>query len=311
MPAWNELLDAFTARPLPERGAWLQAETAAALSRIATRRDSNVLFYATAFLQKPQAPGNRLSIDFEDLNGFMSILKGMNFGKRCTLLLHTPGGSPNAASTIHDYLRKKFPGLEVVVPTYAMSAGTMISLGSDRVVMGRQSQLGPIDPQMRVGSSYVSAQAILDQFELAKEEILSDIRLGHAWAPILQSIGPALIQEAKNALKYAENLVAGWLRTYMLGAKPRPGVAARAAARHFNKARLHMSHGRRIDRDEARGVGIVIEDLEADQNLQDDVLTAYHLFTIAFEQSPATKMIHGHTGRMWVKNWQQGSTKSP
>jgi len=56
-----------------------------------------------------------------------------------------------AAQTIVDYLRSKFSTIEVLVPTYAMSAGTMIALGCDRVFMGRQSQLGPTDPQLIVG----------------------------------------------------------------------------------------------------------------------------------------------------------------
>jgi hypothetical protein len=32
------------------------------------------------------------------------------------------------------------------------------------------------------------------------------------------------------------------------------------------------------------------------------VLTAYHLMTIAFEKSPAAKMIWGTNGSSWIKN---------
>ena len=41
-----------------------------------------------------------------------------------------------------------------------------------------------------------------------------------------------------------------------------------------------------------------------DQDFQDEVLTAYHLFTIIFEQSPAVKVVRNHNGRGWVKNFQ-------
>jgi hypothetical protein len=77
---------------------------------------------------------------------------------------------------------------------------------------------------------------------------------------------------------------------------------ARAVAAHFNDASVHKSHGRRIDRDEARAQGLVIEDLEADQTLQEHVLTAYHVMTIAFEKSPSNKLITSQTGRSWIKS---------
>lgn len=60
--------------------------------------------------------------------------------------------------------------------------------------------------------------------------------------------------------------------------------------------------GHRIDRDEARAQGVIVEDLEDNQALQEAVLTAYHMATIAFEKSPAAKILAAHTGRMWIKN---------
>lgn len=68
--------------------------------------------------------------------------------------------------------------------------------------MGRQSQLGPIDPQFVMGQRAQSARAIVDQFEQAKSEILQNAAAAGAWFPILQTVGPALLQEARNALDY-------------------------------------------------------------------------------------------------------------
>jgi hypothetical protein len=104
----------------------------------------------------------------------MSVMFGMTWAKGLTLVLHTPGGVTNAAETLVAYLRSKFTDIEVIVPTYAVSAGTMISLAANRIVMGRQSQLGPIDPQFVVGHRAQSAQAVVDQFEEAKKEILAE-----------------------------------------------------------------------------------------------------------------------------------------
>jgi hypothetical protein len=64
------------------------------------------------------------------------------------------------------------------------------------------------------------------------------------------------------------------------------------------------SHGHRIGRDEVRGQGLVVEDLEDSQELQQAVLTAYHLTSIAFDQSRATKLFITAHDRTWMKDWE-------
>lgn len=303
MPSWNELLNKLES--LGDEGpAWLQTEHQRSLQAVSQLRGGrNVIFYATAFLQKPFVPANWLQITHEDINGFMSVMYGMDWSKGLTLFLHTPGGITNASETIVSYLTSKFTDIEVVIPTFAMSAGTMISLSADRIIMGRQSQLGPIDPQMPVFGQFVSARAVVDQFERAKAEILQNVTTAHAWAPILQSIGPALLQEAQNALAYGETMVARWLEARMFKGLPDATQRAKDTAGHFNDASKHKSHGRRIDREEARQYNVVIEDLETNQALQEEILTAYHCMTILFEKGPAAKVLLSHSGRSWAKNF--------
>lgn len=311
MPSWNDLLSQLQQQPNEEKGAWLNARLTQELTAVSRLRNGrNVLFYASAFLQKPSVPALFTQLTSEEINGLMSVIHGMTWTENLTLVLHTPGGQINAAETIVAYLRSKFRKIEVIVPTFAMSAGTMISLSAERIVMGRQSQLGPIDPQMMhpIQGRPVSARAIVDQFEAALEDIVppsGNLQRAHAWAPVLQSLGPALLQEAENALEYGEKMVAGWLESGMFSGDPNAADKASAAAAHFNDATTHKSHGRRIDRQEARAQGIVVEDLEDDQELQEAVLTAYHLMTLLFEHGPAVKTFWSHHGKAWVKNLPQ------
>jgi hypothetical protein len=179
----------------------------------------------------------------------------------------------------------------------------MIALASNRILMGRQSQLGPIDALLPHVGRLISAQAVKDQFELAKTEIKGDLTLAHLWAPILSSLGPSLLNEATNALSYGETMVARWLATYMFAGAPDAAARGEAVAKYFNDAGQHKNHGRRIDRDEARTLGVIVEDIEPSADLQDAVLTAYHMMTIAFEQSaPLAKMIVTDAGRRWLRN---------
>ncbi len=305
MPTWNNLLDEFNAVAPEEKARWMVTNFGSWLDRVSELRGGkNVVYYGSAFLQKQDVPASFVSITHEDLNGLMAVVKGMRFEDGLTLVLHTPGGVTNATESLVDYLRAKFPTIEVIVPTFAMSAGTMISLAADRIVMGHHSQLGPIDPQIPTvaGRSY-SAQTIVDQFDAAKMEIAGNPVFAHAWAPVLASLGPALLKESANALAYSEKMVANWLEKYMLALDPDASTRAASIAQYFADNSHHKSHGRRIGRDEAAAQGLVIEELEASQDLQEAVLTLYHLMTIWFEQTAATKLIWSSTGNQWVKNW--------
>jgi hypothetical protein len=309
MPSWNELTAEVDVakQSNPNNPAaiadFLRVRHKEFLTKISELRDgNNVIFYASGFLQKPQFP--QLSINHEDINGFMAASYGSDFNKPLTLVLHTPGGVTNATETIIDYISSKYPWFEVIIPTFAMSAGTMISLAATHIVMGRQSQLGPIDPQLMLPGRTVSARAIVNQFDRAKAEISSDTGLAHLWAPILTSLGPALLQEAQNNLDYSECMVARWLENGVFKDSDSPADDGLRVAKFFNDSKLdHKSHGRRIGRDEAREQGLSVEDLEDNQDLQEAVLSAYHVMTIIFDRSPqTTKYVLSNRDEMWVKN---------
>ena len=154
MPSYVELSTQFRKLSPEGRGEYMAEHSHHAIERIATQTNRNVLCYSSAFLQKPEAGGLLTSINHEDINGFMVGLAQCNPQNGLLLILHTPGGLAEAAQTIVEYLRNVFTDIVVAIPTYAMSAGTMIALGCDQIYMDRQSQLGPIDPQMFIGGRY-------------------------------------------------------------------------------------------------------------------------------------------------------------
>ncbi len=302
MPGWSELLDEFKGITPENRGQFISDSVSDAVERIAKHYDRNVLYYASAFLQKPRAPGLSTAITLEDINGFMAGVYGCDPEKNLLLILHTPGGRAEAAQTIVEYLRSKFKKIDIVIPTYAMSAGTMIALGCDRILMDRQSQLGPTDPQMFFGGRHYSAHSIVGQFDKAKEEIAhSDPILAHAWAPVLRSLGPALLEEARRTLSYGQAIVQGWLGQYMFAGHRNRAVLASEVADYFSSDK-HGAHGKRIGRKDAKAKKVKVINLEADQKLQDEVLTLYHLSTIAFDHSAAVKVVHSSAGGAWIKN---------
>ncbi len=302
MPGWNELSNQFKNQKDPN---WLQRQLIKYMGAIAELRgNSTVILYASAFLQQRDDS----SIAREDVNGLMNALYGANIGDNgcLTLILHTPGGELYAVESIVDYLHAKFKCIEVIVPFLAMSAGAMISLASNLVILGKQSQLGPIDPQISSGQKLHSARAIQEGFHRAKEDILQNTKLAHLWAPILQNMGPSLMIEADKSLRYSKELVVKWLTQRMFAKESDAGEKIQKIASYFNAeqsdklpSNVHM-HGQRIGLQKMRELGVKTEMLEDNQKLQDAVLSVYHLMTMIFENNPATKIIASNSGG-WIK----------
>ena len=110
-----------------------------------------------------EAPPSFVSIGEEDTHALMEVTADLE-GPDLDLILHSPGGSPEAAEAIVSYLRSRFSHIRVIVPQLAMSAATMISCAADEILLGKHSFLGPTDPQIvlstPLGLRPVPAQAV-------------------------------------------------------------------------------------------------------------------------------------------------------
>ncbi len=254
-------------------------------------------------LQPENIPSELISVVDEDIQGFMEVVAGLP-SKQLDLIIHSPGGSAEATEALVIYLRSKFHHVRAIIPYGAMSAATMLACSANETIMGKHSFIGPIDPQMivdtRLGRQAVPAQAIIDQFERAKQECKDPKNLG-VWIPILEQYGPALIVQCENAINLSKILVAEWLEKYMLVGREKSEEIAGNLSDHS----LFKTHGRHIGRDQARSFGLRISDLESDQILQDLVLSVFHATTFTFDSTTATKVIESHIGKAFIKQSQQ------
>jgi hypothetical protein len=229
------------------------------------------------------------------------------------LILHSPGGSPEAAEAFVNYLRSKFKNIRAIVPQAAMSAATMIACACDEIVLGKHSALGPIDPQFimatQSGVQVIPAQAILDQWEGAKEQCGADPSLVPVWYPILSQYGPALLEQCRNAIQLSQTLVAEWLQAYMFLGDEASADKAKCAAQHLAAHNEHHSHARHLSRDVLYKYGLKIVPLEDDQKLQDLALSVFHATMHTFTHTLAAKIVENHTGSAFLK--AQGISPSP
>jgi hypothetical protein len=302
LPTWGEILQELKAERQKVGIACFDVVRKKYLDQLSGLTGRPTILYATKWTDPsglPPGAGAAVSITPEDVQAMMEVVHGLK-GEALDLVLHSPGGSPEATEAIVSYLRSKFKDIRVFIPQAAMSAATMLACSANRIVMGRHSSIGPIDPQM---GGTIPAQAILDQFELAKKEC-QDPKLLAAWAPMLKGYGPALLIQCRNALNLSQELVGEWLAKYMLKGTPDADTKAKAIAYWLADHTEFKTHSRHITRDEARERGLVVEDLEADGKIQDAVLSVFHAVTHTLSGTPAVKVVQNNIGRAFVKSLQ-------
>jgi hypothetical protein len=300
MPTWGEILEQLQGTAAARGGQVdFDGVRRGYLADLHEYTGRNTILYYSNWLR---GGGPMTSIDLGDMQGMMEVCRGLD-GPHLDVLLHSPGGSAEAAASIVHYLREKFSDIRIFVPLAAMSAATMWALSADSIVMGRQSQLGPIDPQVITPRGVAPARAITEQFNRARDEIAAKPAALGAWAPILQQYGPALLEQCERAEALARRLVAEWLQAYMFNGEADANARAAVIAQFFADYQRHHSHNLGISREEAAAQGVRIVNLEDDQVLQDKVLSVHHATLHTFA-TPAVKIVENHLGRAFVLQQQ-------
>jgi len=179
--------------------------------------------------------------------------------------MHTPGGSPEAAADIIRVCRSYSKRFRVIVPNAAMSAGTLIAMGSDEIVMSDTSNLGPIDPQMifvqskdvvimRPAKSFIDAY--FDLINNARALIASK-QPATPFLHLLDRQDPSWIIECVRARNATVNLAKEQLKANMLKDKSEEEIAE--AVNKFLEVGDKNTHGRSISPDEAKAFGLNIK----------------------------------------------------
>ena len=162
-------------------------------------------------------------IDVNDSENVLRAIQMTDDDVPLDIVLHTPGGLVLAALQIARAIRDHKSKVTVLVPHYAMSGGTLISLAADEIIMCRHSVLGPIDPQLG-NSPAASLLKVLEQKPMAEIDDQTLIRADvgrKAIAQVKQAAGELLRRTlpADRADALAEKLATGtWTHDYPIWA---------------------------------------------------------------------------------------------
>jgi ClpP class serine protease len=297
MPAWNELLNETKAA-----GSTHDVIRRRYLRKLSAHTKRNTILYYSGWLQKPNLvrdPGVSLGISDADKNGFMSVIHKMDRKKGLDLILHTPGGDMAATESLVDYLHSMFGNdIRAIVPQIAMSGGTIIALACNKILMGKESSIGPIDPQF----GPMAANGLLQEFERIREEIKADRANALLWEPVLRKIQPGFITECENAINWSREMAKRFMANNMFNGDKEATKKIAKIIQHLTDKKTTIAHGRHIGLDEAKGVfGDRIVELEGDQKLQDLVLTVHHAAIITLQATSCYKMIENQDGRAFMQ----------
>lgn len=289
MPTWNEILSETNQRAYVAPTDVVRREY---LSKLHEASERNVICYYSGWLAKPNSPHSEVS-DI-DMEGFMNAVAGLDRGKGLDLFLHTPGGSLSATEAIVNYLRSMFgTDIRVIVPQIAQSAGTMIACAGKEIVMGKQSSLGPIDPQL----GRIAALNALQEYKEFECDIMKHPEKALYWSIRLQGLEPTFIQRCMKAVELSSSLVESWLGSGMFSDKNvYTDDFIRSVVDKLNENSDSKLHDRHFGKDLCRGFGLKITDLESDPVFQENVLSVHHAYCITLSNTACTKIIENHNG---------------
>ena len=263
------------------------------LKKVSDLTKRNTIAYYSGWLQKPKSADT--AVNDKDKSGFMLTIHKMDKDKGLDLILHTPGGDLAATESLVDYLYSIFDkNIRVIVPQISMSAGTMIALSAKEIIMGKHSNLGPIDPQM----GGLPCQGVLDEFEKAKKDIRANPHSAPLWQVIIGKYHPTFLGACSQAIEWSEKMVESWLENNMCQANP---DSVDKILKTFSDHKKQKSHARHISVSDCKKAGLAIVDLEEDQDLQDAVLTTHHVFMHTFSRTTAVKIIENHMGIAYIE----------
>lgn len=212
---------------------------------------------------------------------FAKHLEKIGKQKTISLFLYTRGGDMITPIRLIKLIRSYADEIEMIIPYRAHSAGTLISIGADKIVMGRLGELSPVDPS--TGHPFnpenplnpkqkmeISVEDLNSYFLLAKEKAgVKDEQMVNVFEDLTAKIHPLSLGNAYRATRMAKQITEKLLLMHF---------DAKADKEKIDSIVKEITgdiciHGYPITRDEADSLGLNM--VEPDSDLEK---TMWNLF---------------------------------
>ena len=201
--------------------------------------------------------GREATIDRDDIAGFMEMLHNIAPGTNIDLLLHTGGGDVDAAEKLMALVQATVAGgeLRVIIPDFAKSAGTLMVLGADTLIMSDSSELGTIDPQIWAddGRGNVICHSVLSYLDAFKthSEALRERPDDPVSRLMLSKLDPTTVRHYEAIRDRARSFAEGQLK--------RKGRNFSQITSAFMDIGRWPSHGQMIKWQDVKDLGLPVE----------------------------------------------------
>jgi hypothetical protein len=247
----------------------------AILREIGTELEAGVVAYVTGDRENLQ-----VEVGVDVLRRIPRHLEAIGKQERLALVLYTLGGDTNTPWPFVNFLRSYCDELFVLVPFCAHSAGTLITLGADKIYMTRFGTLSPIDPSVTNDFNPHDPANPFDRIPIAVEDVLAYFQLasekggdgadlaGDAFRQLAESVHPLALGNVKRSIEQIWQLAKKLIRLH----RPDARDAALTALVMRLTTELY-SHSHQITRSEAAALGLPVE--EPSERLEERLLAYY------------------------------------
>ena len=141
------------------------------ISKVGNSSTDDVLLQSADTLSPIQELTNTLNADLFLLSGpierkqaelFLNEAESTERRENVALVLCTYGGDADAAFIIARFLKRFYKKFTLYVHGYCKSAGTLIALGANEIVMSHRGEFGPLDVQLLKSDELIFRSSGLD-----------------------------------------------------------------------------------------------------------------------------------------------------
>lgn len=260
------------------------------------------MFIYASDISKGRNSGVDVSMVQDDFYNIQDILRESK-EKAIDFYIETPGGSGEAAEEIAKFLRKKFEEVNFVIAGEAKSAGTILALSGNNIYMTDTGSLGPIDAQVRIGRSVVSAHDYKEWVDAKMKEAAKNGSLNPFDAIMVAQISPGELFGVINSLEFAKDLVKVWLEQYKFNNWTITNSSKTVVTPELKKKRANevaemfcdhtawRTHGRSLKIEDLKDV-LLIERIDDDKILADIVYRIKTVIKLILDGSSVYKMFY-------------------
>lgn len=157
--------------------------------------------------------------------------------------------------------------------------------------------MGPIDPHL----NGFPALGIIEEFERACQEVKEEPSKIPIWQAIISQYEPAFLSQCQHAVEWSNSFVEEQLRTVMFSDDPDAAQKAKVVTGKLSDYGVNRTHERHIHAEECRELGLKIDFVEEDQDLQDLVMTVHHCYMHSLQNTNVIRIVENQLGAAFVK----------